>query len=364
MAVATALSNVLRGALPSYTRKSRHLQLLMRYAKPAKLANIARAEWSMARGDIVSRGRPYVYTIDTGNVCNLRCPLCPTGAQDLQRPQGMMSLATFEHVLDKIDRWAIEVILHNWGEPFLNPDILPIIRAARSRSVGTTISSHLNLVHRGDDFLGEVVDSGLDHLTVSLDGTTQDVYETYRRGGNLEAVMHNLSALIEHRRRARQATPVIEWQFLVMKHNQHQMDEANRLAAKLGVDRVRFTSAGLPFEDLDNRRLAAQWMSDLPSYRAYDPEKIHQKGYMFDERCFYLYRAMTVNPNGEVSPCCVVYHAQHDFGNLLTDNLDDIWNNRQYKSSRALFSRQPYAERGGTVCEACPLFKYESAAKH
>ena len=363
MAVAQGVSNVLLGKLPSYTRKSRHLQLLRRYARPGKLANIALAEWSMSRGDIVSRGRPYIYTIDTGNVCNLRCPLCPTGAQNLQRPQGMMSLGTFEAILDKIRPWAIEAILHNWGEPFLNPDILPIVRAARAASVGTTISSHLNLVHRGDDFLAEVVDSGLDHLTVSLDGTTQSVYETYRRGGDIEAVFHNMRVLIERRRKTRQQTPVIEWQFLVMKHNQHQMDDARRLAAELGVDRLRFTSAGLPFDDVGNTQLASQWMSDLPSYRAYDPQKIQDHGYMFDERCFYLYRGMTVNPGGEVSPCCVVYHAQHDFGNLLTDSLDSIWNNRQYRASRALFSRKPSEERGNTVCESCPLFKYESAPK-
>lgn len=364
MSVATGVSNVVLGKLPSYTRKSRHLQLLLRYTRPSKLANIALAEWSMARGDIVAKGRPYVYTIDTGNVCNLRCPLCPTGAQNLQRPQSMMSRAVFERVIERIGPWAIEVILHNWGEPFLNPDILPMVRTARAASIGTTLSSHLNLVHRGDDFLADVVDSGLDHLTVSLDGTTQEVYERYRRGGHIDAVFHNIRVLLECRRRMRQTTPVIEWQFLVMKHNHHQMDDARRLAAQLGVDRLRFTSAGLPFEDLDNTQLAEQWMPDLPEYRAYDPAKIASRGYMFDERCFYLYRNMTVNPGGEVSPCCVVYHAKHDFGNLLTSSVDDIWNNAQYRASRALFSKKRSERRGGTVCEVCPLFKYESPRAH
>ena len=77
--------------------------------------------------------------------------------------------------------------MHNWGEPFLNPDILPMVRYARKNRIGTTISSNLNLVNRGEEFLEEVVESGLDHLTVSIDGTTQDVYEAYRKGGRLEA---------------------------------------------------------------------------------------------------------------------------------------------------------------------------------
>src|SRR5438552_2500457 len=128
----TGTLNLLFGRLPSYTRKARHVQLLWQYGTSRKLLNIARAEFSRLRGDIIATGRPYIFTVDTGNVCNLRCPLCPTGYHGLQRPQALMTLGTFQAVLDKIRPFAIEVILHNWGEPFLNPDILPIIRAAKT----------------------------------------------------------------------------------------------------------------------------------------------------------------------------------------------------------------------------------------
>jgi len=356
------VSNLLLGRLPSYTRKARHLDLLRRYARPAKLLNIARAEWSLARGDVIARGLPYVYTVDTGNACNLRCPLCPTGTRELQRPTELMRLATFETILEKIKPYAIEVILHNWGEPFLNPEILDIIRAARDGGVGTTLSSNLNLVHRGDDFLREVVDSGLHHMTVSLDGTTQEVYETYRRGGSLDQVFHNMRTILDYRRAMRRSTPKIEWQFLVFKHNQHQMDDARRIAEEIGVDRLRFSSAGLPFDELGNVELGKQWLPDLPDYQAYDPRKIEQKGYMHDERCFYLYRGMTINPAGQVAPCCVVHHSQYDFGNLVTHELAEVWNNPHYRASRALFSKKPHVAEVETVCGTCPLFKYEGAA--
>lgn len=356
--------NLVLGRLPSYTRKARHLQLLGRYGRPYKLLNLALAEVSRWRGDIIAKGRPYIYTVDTGNACNLRCPLCPTGYHGLQRPQALMKLRTFEAVLEKIRPYAIEVILHNWGEPFLNPDMLDIVRAAKAASIGTTISSNLNLVHRGDAFLHEVVDCGLDHLTVSIDGTTQAVYEAYRHGGDLAHVLHNLRELIRYRTTTKTRTPVIEWQFLVMKHNEHQMDEARRLAREIGVDHLRFTSAGLPFDELANMGLAAEWLPKNPAYRAYHPEKIRQQGYLYDERCFYLYRAMTINPEGGVAPCCAVYHSKSDFGNLVDSGLDDVWNNRHYQSSRALFSRRAYADATETICGRCPLFKYESRSAH
>jgi radical SAM protein with 4Fe4S-binding SPASM domain len=355
------VANLLLGRVPSYTRKARHLQLLQRYGRPAKLLNLARAELARARGDVVVGSRPYVYTVDTGNYCNLRCPLCPTGYHGLERPQAVMSLESFNTILGKIRPYAIEVILHNWGEPFLNPEILPIIRSAKSAGIGTTISSNLNLVHRGDDFLREVVESGLDHLTVSLDGTTQEVYETYRKGGELEAVLHNMRVLLEHRAAVRSRTPVLEWQFLVMKHNEHQIADVRRMAREMGVDQVRLTSPGMPFDKLTNVRLADQWISENPEYRHYHPEKIFNQGYLYAERCFYLYRAMTINPKGEVSPCCAVFHGKWDFGNLLDSSLAQVWNNPHYRSARGLFSRKKADGAIETVCHRCPLFRFESA---
>ncbi len=352
------------GKLPSYTRKRRHLDLLRRYLRPYKLLNIARVELSRVRGDIVVKGRPYIYTIDTGNVCNLRCPLCPTGYQGLERKQSLMGLRTFETLLEKVRPYAIEVILHNWGEPFLNPDIIPMIKAAKKAGIGTTISSNLNLVHRGDEFLQEVVESGLDHLTVSIDGASQEVYEEYRRGGDLQQVLHNTKVILEHRARVGRKTPVLEWQYLVMKHNEHEIDRARRLAKDLNVDRLRFTSTGLPFDELQNIKLAEKWLPENRAYHDYHPEKIRSRGYLHDEGCYYLYRAMTVNPGGEVAPCCAVYHSKWDFGNLLEARLEEVWNNDHYKKSRSLFSRKSYDGDLNTVCDRCPIFKFESKNGH
>lgn len=351
--------NLLLGKIPSYTRKARHVDQLLRHADAQKLFNVARSELSRVRGDIVLNSRPYIYTIDTGNACNLRCPLCPTGYHGLERPTSLMTLAQFETIIEKIRPYAVEVILHNWGEPFLNPDILPIIRHARANGIGTTLSSNLNLVHRGERFLEDVVDSGLEHLTVSIDGTTQEVYEQYRKGGNLERVLANLRYLLAHRNRLGRREPVVEWQYLVMKHNDHQMEAARQLAKDIGVDRIRFTGAGLPFKEMHNASLASQWISDLPTYRGYSPQGFAERGYLYDEKCFYLYRAMTVNPQGEVSPCCAVYEQSADFGNLLTSDLEEVWNNAHYRSSRALFSRKAADTDVQTICHRCPLFKYE-----
>lgn len=350
--------NLIRGNLPAYSRKARHFDLLRRYAGPRKVANLARAELSRLRGTVRAAGRPYVFTVDIGNVCNLRCPLCPTGVHELKRPQGFMSLEDFRAVLRKIEPWAIEVVLHNWGEPFLNPHFATMVREAHEAGIGTAASTNLNLERGGVEMMHEVVDAGLDHLVLSIDGTSQDVYEHYRRRGNLEHVLANVKELVSYKRDRGQRTPMVEWQFLAMKHNEHQIDEARRIGAELGVDSVRVTGAGLPFDDLDNLELAKEWMPE-GEYRNYDPETIRSRGYLYDERCFYLYRAMTVNPQGQVAPCCALHHEEWDFGDLLADDLDEIWNNEHYRSARGLFSKNGTFHGLDTACHHCPLFKYE-----
>jgi radical SAM protein with 4Fe4S-binding SPASM domain len=353
-------ANALSGRLPQYTRNARHLQLLRRYGNRHKIVNLTRAELARLRGDVVLRSRPYVYTIDIGNVCNLRCPLCPTGSRALQRPQGFMKLRDFEVVLEKVASHAVEIVLHNWGEPFLHPQLLEIVRTAKAAEVGTAVSTNLNLVNRDREFLREIVGSGLDHLVISVDGTTQDVYEIYRRGGHLEQAFTNLKELLACRQASGTRSPQIEWQFLVMRHNEHQIEDARRKAAELGVDRIRFTGAGLPFDELTNASLAKQWLPRNPDYRDYDTGVIAERGWLHDEACFYLYRGMTVNPMGEVSPCCAIHHEKWDFGNLLDSALDEIWNNDFYRASRALFSRKPQHSSLETVCHQCPLFRHES----
>jgi radical SAM protein with 4Fe4S-binding SPASM domain len=82
-----------------------------------------------------------------------------------------------------------------------------------------------------------------------------------------------------------------------------------------------------------------------------------KRGYLYDEPCFYPYRAMTINPDGGVAPCCAVHHEKWDFGNIQTQSLHEIWNNKYYLSARSLFSRYPVDNPVKTICNGCPLYK-------
>ena len=341
--------------IPQYRRHAKHLRGLIAHSTVRKLANLAliESEWLLRRR--VVRGHPYILFVDPTNVCNLKCPLCPTGTGDLGRPAGMLKFECFKDIIDRFAPYAYEVNLYNWGEPLLNKDIFRMIEYASARNLMPAMSSNLNTVRDTD--IENIAQSKLEYLTVSLDGTTQDVYAHYRRQGNLDLVMANLKTLMERRRALDKKTPFVEWQFIVMKHNAHQIEDARRLAKLVGVDLLRFIPVGLPFDAKDRARLRQEWYPETgdPAQRAAAFQ------YQFLQRprrsaCFYLYRSITVNPDGRVSPCCIVYGQHNDFGDSLAGRFDDLWNNEKFQSARALFAKDGRpTER--TVCDRCHIFE-------
>jgi len=201
--------------MPQYRRHMKHLKSLLAHSTPTKLLNLLRVETAWLLRKPVVHGHPYILFVDPTNVCNLRCPLCPTGTGDLERRAGMLSYECFTRVIDPLAPYAYEVNLYNWGEPLLNRDIFRMIEYARSKNLMPSMSSNLNTVHDTD--IENLARSSLEYLTVSLDGTTPEVYAHYRRRGDFALVLANLKQLLEYKRRLGRKTPFIEWQFIVMR---------------------------------------------------------------------------------------------------------------------------------------------------
>jgi radical SAM protein with 4Fe4S-binding SPASM domain len=343
------LTNFLLGTLPHYTRKARHLHQLLRHCGPRKLVNLLSAEWALRTGRTQLSSMPYIYIIDPCNVCNLRCPLCPTGNQTADRPKRMMSLECYRSIIDQVRDYAIEVILHNWGESLLHPKIFDMISYAHDANIGTSVSSHLNGVT--DDMIEHMIDSGLEHLTASIDGATQGVYEQYRVRGSLAAALSAIERLQRRKRERRSRTPILEWQFIVMKHNERARSGAQGRPGRA----IPAISVGLPFDDLTTY-FGARWMSDNPAYRGYDrrddPARLPVRRVLL-----LSLRSKTINPDGAVASCCAISHTKCDFGSIHEQSVREIWNSPRYQSARSLFSDHPIAQTVNTVCDGCPLYR-------
>jgi radical SAM protein with 4Fe4S-binding SPASM domain len=337
-------------------RVRRYAAPVLRHGTPRKLANILLAEAELRLARTTLRARPYYYLIDICNACNLRCPLCATGVGALGRTQGSMSFEEYRAIFDKVKRDALVVSLYNHGEPFLNKDVFDIIEYTAQNNVGSQVSSNFNWPMLIDP--RDIVNSGLEYVTVSLDGVSQESYEKYRVGGEIAQVIDNMRGLLAAREALGSRTPFVEWQFIVFQHNEHEMDEARELAEKWGVDLLRFVAPGVPPEMMDDPELRAKWMPRDPLFSERNPEEAADRGYVYDRTCFYLYRSMAIYYGGGVTPCCFSHDQKDDFGNIHEQSVAEIWNNDRYRSARMLFQRKRHSEaRVPVVCDACPMFR-------
>ena len=289
-------------------------------------------------------GMPYRYNIDPTNVCNLRCPVCPTGLGILGREQGMIDFEDYQAVVDQIAKYAYVLELYNWGEPFLHPRIFDMVRYAHDRRVSVRLSSNMNRF--SGDMAEKTVSSGLDRLIVSVDGSTQEAYEKYRRGGNLQRVLDNVKMLVAEKRRQKSRYPFILMRMLINRHNEHQVEDVRKIAETIGVDAF---STGAFFIDTTDEDQIEEWL----------PTDESQSYYRYSDQlenvwhCSDLWESMTINWDGGVAPCCWLHHKEHDFGNAFEEPISEIWNNPFYLTSRRVFNRKPPLDGNETICMTC-----------
>ena len=271
-----------------------------------------------------------------------------------------MSFDVFTNVIDQIRNSCVWLTLYSWGEPFLNRRIREFVAYAHSKKIATIISSNLNKPLT-PEMAEQIVSAGLDVLIVSLDGITQEVYEVYRVGGHLDRVLDNLRLLAETKKKLSSTTPHIEWQFIVMRQNEHQLEDARALATELAVDSIVFKKVDFPHGESDPAE-AERWLPrQHPEYLRADP---FYKPYQEDGTvCWRLWRSAVVNWDGGLAPCCYLTDKKQDFGAASKTPEKEIWNGAAYTTARGLFKKGD-TPKEWVGCLDCSVYLGSRAARH
>jgi len=318
-----------------------------------KLANLAKSIDEEKSGASILESKPGHYTFEVTNRCNLRCALCPTKHNDTDMPKGFMDLDYFKRLIDSVEKYAILLTFQNWGEPLLHPNIIEMVEYASQNSIFTVISS--NFSQRLDSsFLERLMHSGLNVLHIDVDGTTQEVYERYRIGGNLDWVLDNLRKVVEIKSKSPGVSTLIETAMIVSSHNEHQLDDYRELMNRYKVDRVEVSRLQL------NPNMSLEWLPSLEEYR-YNNYTIPDGP---SNSCERLYNNMIVNWDGRISPCALTYDAKSEFAYSPAPALVlEEWNNSFFQSARRSF-KQPEEGDVETICKTCQNCLGSSSLNH
>jgi MoaA/NifB/PqqE/SkfB family radical SAM enzyme len=267
----------------------------------------------------VVKGFPFSLQIEPTNICQLECPTCPTGLGiNIDKP-GKMQLDDFKMIIDQLKEYLYEIMLFGFGEPLLHKDIYTMIKYASENNIRTIISSNLCSFDETD--VDRIINSGLELLVVSLDGITQATYQEYRVKGDVEKVKRNIEMIMKRKGELGSPNPVIQIQFIVMEHNQHEIEKAVDFSRRINVEEFVLKEVGPRFSPKvfkggDIKLRALEILNEL-------------------NMCRRLWGAVYVGWNGDVRPCCLTFDG--NAGNMLADEFKEIWNNETYIASRRIF---------------------------
>jgi MoaA/NifB/PqqE/SkfB family radical SAM enzyme len=277
------------------------------------------------------------------------------------RPSGKAKEELLISLLKEVGEYLFAINFFNWGEPFINSDVLfSWISAARKMGIRSRVSSNLSLA-LSDEQIEKICTCGIHTLVVSLDGASRETYLKYRVNGKFERVMENLKKIVAEKKRRGGRGPRIIWQFLVFAHNEHEIPAARALATAIGVDEIRFSapqvdeSVGIyPSSDPEYHNELSQVHKNHP-FEAQFPEN--------RDSCVWHYMSAAINWDGSLSPCEILYQKQYDFGTLGESgqfSFRDIYNSRSYRAVRAGISKYPKGDPP-LVCFRCPAAALRSA---
>lgn len=273
-------------------------------------------------------------SVEPTTACNLSCPECPSGLKSFTRPTGTLSPDLFYVTINQSFKHLLYLIFYFQGEPYINPTFLEMVRYAHEKGIYTITSTNGHFLN--DQNAERTVRSGLDRLIISLDGTTQEVYEQYRINGSLDNVIQGTKNIIKWKKKLGTNHPHVIFQFLVVAPNEHQISEVQELAKSLGVDEVKFKSAQL-YDYKNGHHL-------IPSNEKYSRYIANENGtfkvkHSISNECWKLWHATLMTWDGKILPCCFDKDAAHELGNISETPLRQIWKSERYKGFRKKLSK-------------------------
>jgi len=294
---------------------------------------------------VIVFGKPWSASIEPTTSCNLRCPECPTGMQSLSRPKGTMSLELYRSILDKLSPNLFYLTLYFQGEPLLNPCFSEMVRIARNRRIFVATSTNGHSLN--DKNVNDIISSGLNHLIISLDGLDQQTYEKYRVKGDFATVVEGIQKLVAAKKAMKSNSPFIELQFIVMRHNQHQIIQMREFAKHAGVDKLSFKTAQVYNFKADNTIIPT--VKEKSRYRQ-NSDGVWTMAKPIRNRCHRIWSSLVVTWDGKVVPCCYDKDADHVTGNFMEETLIETWKNHRYSA----FRRQVLKNRAEfEMCRNC-----------
>ncbi len=284
-------------------------------------------------------------SIEPTNLCNLKCPECPSGNNSMTRSRMFLSEENYRKTINQTFRHLVYLQLYFQGEPFMHPKITDYIKYAVNKNIFTSTSTNGHFL--SPESCNKIVNSGLHQIIISIDGTTQKTYEKYRVGGSFVKVISGIKNLQKAKLENKKHHPHIVIQFVVFSTNEHQIQEIKRLAKELGISDLRLKSA-----QIENYKDGNALMPKNPKFNRYKKNK--NENYTLQRKrnfkCFRVWNGSVISANGNLLPCCFDKNGSFKYTEQNNTNINQQWKNKSAK----LFRKNVWqSENNYNICKNC-----------
>jgi len=231
----------------------------------------------LRKGDVpVERGidagpLPSRLYIECTAACNISCTqacCAPETGITRTRQAGMLDFDLFRRVVDEVGPSLVRIDFFNYGEAFLHKRSVEMCEYIKSRFPHIYLYTSTNGLAFSEAAARRLVHSGIDEVTFSIDGASQETYSRYRQRGDFAKAIANLRAMADEKRASGRDVPFLNWRYILFTWNDTdaEMDRARALAASIGVDRLCWELTDHP-EDSFSRRFV-KGSADLDAIRS------------------------------------------------------------------------------------------------
>lgn len=291
-------------------------------------------------------GMPLALSTEPSGHCQLKCPECPTGAGTLNRVKGTMTPQIFQKALDDSAPGLMYLNLFFQGEPLLNLHIAKMVKSARTHNIYTTISTNGLLLHA--TICEALVTAGLSRVLISLDGITQETYQKYRKGGDVDIVKEGIQRLLAAREKMNADLPLVVVQFLAFEHNQHELPAIQDWCSQTGVDKLEIKTAQIG--GLAGTTIRPPREKRWSRYKGETNGRFELKNRMRNH-CWRQWSSAVVAWNGAVAPCCYDKNLEHSPGTINGQSLKAIWQEEALTEYRRQILKDKHQIH---ICHSCP----------
>lgn len=257
---------------------------------------------------------PFIVTYSFTRCCNLKCRHCYSNGGT----EGEHELSP-DKVMDVVKQIAdagSRIIIFDGGEPLLRDDIYDLIRYAKSLGLTTVLGTNGTLIT--PSVTERLLDAGLHHCAVSIDGATPQTHEWLRGiSGCFEKAVRG-AGLVE------KAGITLQINTCLHSRNQHELQDIIRLAEFLKAESLQlfyYVNAGRSSLDLAPPTLNEDAFENINS--KINIRIIGTTRYSRSRCCAAADKVCCILNDGTVYPCMLL---PVSIGNVMEKSLSEIWN--------------------------------------